>query len=142
MVLSGNFQNLPEAFGTFQDPSGPFSAIPGPFGMVLGCSGSSRTTSRTFRYCLGMFQNYLDRFRDDPSYSLIYPMTAKVVGTPSDYPKTIPVDPGLPQYHSHMFQHHLGLLQSDLDISLNTQNYFRCPYEQFYKYPELLSVPV
>jgi hypothetical protein len=41
-----------------------------------------------------------------------------------------------------MFQNHLGLLQSDLDISINTQNYFWCPYERFYKYPELLPVPV
>ena len=89
-----------------------------------------------------MFRNYLDRFRDDTGYGLMSPMTMKVVGMSSDNPETIPVDPGLPQYHSHMFQHHLGLLQSDLDIFLNTQNYFRCPYEQFYKYSELLPVPV
>ena len=63
-----------------------------------------------------MFQNYLDRFRDDPGYSLISPMTTKVVGTYIDNPETIPGDSGLPQYHSHMFQNHLGLLQSDLHI--------------------------
>ena len=65
-----------------------------------------------------MFWNYLDRFRDDPGYNLKYPMTAKVVGTSSDNPETIPVDRGLPQYHSHMFQNHLGQLQSDPDISI------------------------
>ena len=89
-----------------------------------------------------MFRNHLDSFRDHPSYSLSHQMTAKVLGTPSDYPETILVDPGLPQYHSHMFQNHLGLLQSDPDMSLSTLNYFRCPYEQFHKYSELLPVPV
>jgi hypothetical protein len=138
----GRIWYCPETSGTFQD-------LPGPFGTILGHSETFRDGFGTFRNLLehfqdlpGPFSDVLDRFWDDPGYSLIYPMTAKVVGTPSDYPETIPVDPGLPQYHSHMFRNHLGLFQSDSDISLNTQNYFWCPYEQFHKYPELLPVPV
>src|SRR5438067_2176644 len=110
--------------------------------MVSGHSETSWNTSKTFWDHSRMFRNHLDSFRDHPSYSLSHQMTAKVLGTPSDYPETILVDPGLPQYHSHMFQNHLGLLQSDPDMSLSTLNYFRCPYEQFHKYSELLPVPV
>ena len=39
MVLFRNFQSLSEASKTFQDLPRPFSAIPGPSGMVLGYSG-------------------------------------------------------------------------------------------------------
>ena len=133
---------VPETSESFRELPGPFSAISGPSGVVSGHSGTFWNTSKTFWDCFQKFRNYLDTFQDDLGYSLIYPMTAKVVGMPNDYPKTIPVDPVLPEYHSHMFWNHLGLLQSDSDISLNTQNYFWCPYEQFHKYPELLLVPV
>ena len=63
MVLSGNLWNLPEASMTFQDPSGPFSAIPGwfrdisepsgtlprPSGTVFGRSGTIWIGSGTIR---------------------------------------------------------------------------------------------
>ena len=124
------------------EPSRSFQDLPGPSGIVLGHSGTFWSTSRTFRDCSRTFWSHPDSFQDYPSYSLSHPMTTKVVGTPNDYPETIPVDLGLPQYHSHMFRNHLGLLQSDPDISLNTQNYFWCPYELFHKSPELLPVPV
>src|SRR4051812_9209773 len=135
MVLSGNLWNLSKASRTFHD-------LPGPSEMDSGHSGTLWNTSKTFWDRFRTFRNHLDSFRDHPSYSLSHPMTAKVVGTPNDYPETIMVNPGLPQYHSHMFRNHLGLLQSDLDISLNSQNYFWWPYEQFHKSPKLLSVPV
>ena len=114
--------------------------------MVSGHSGTFCNTSKTFRDRFRTFRNYLDRFRDDPGYGLACPMpcvgSSVVFGTSTDLPETIPVDPGLPQYHSHMFQNHLGLFQSDPEISLNTQNFLWCPYEQFHKSPELLPVPV
>ena len=124
------------------ETSGTFHKLPGPSRIVSGHSETFWSTSRTFWDRSPTFRNHLDSFQDHSSYSLSHPMTTKVVGTPSDYPETIPADPGLPQYHSHMFRKHLGLLQSDPDISLSTQNYFWCPYEQFHKSSKLLPVPV
>src|SRR4051812_5148489 len=104
------------------EPSRSFQDLTGPSGIVSGHSGTFWSTSKTFRDRSRTFWSHPDSFQDHPSYGLSHPMTTKVVGTPSDYPETIPVDPGLPQYHSHMFRKHLGLLQSDPDISLNTHN--------------------
>ena len=128
----------PETSRTFQKLPGPSGTFGDHFGTFWNLLEHFQDRSRTFR-------SHQDSFQGHPSYSLSHPMTAKVVGTPRDYPETISVDPGLPQYHSHMFQNHLGLLQSDPDISLNTKNYFcalmknsinlrnyfRYPYELF-----------
>src|SRR4051812_47020806 len=122
------------------ETSRTFQKLPGPSRIVSGHSGTFWSTYRTFRDRSRTFRSHPDSFQDQPSYGLSHPMTVKIVWTPNNYPETIPVDPALPQYHSHMFRNHLGLLQSDPYISLNTQNYFWCPYEQFHKYPELLPV--
>ena len=88
MVLSGNLWNLPEASRTFQDPSGPFSAISGPSGMVSGHSKTLWNTSKTFRDRFRTFGNYLDRLRDDLGYGLACPMpcvgSSVVFGTSTD----------------------------------------------------------
>ena len=77
---------------------GPFSAIPGPPGMVSGHSGTLSRPS-------GPFSDVLELSGWVPGprgLQLIIPMNVKVIGVSSDNPKTILVDPGLPQYHSHM----------------------------------------